>query len=345
MTEALSVAFVASDLEGGGRVRSWWPAGELQRRGWRVRCGLEPPEPGAVDVVVVHRPLDRRRLAMIEGQRAAGTVVLVDEDDALEHIPRSFAWQPPEGALELHDETVAAADGVIVTTAALAARYGPPLGRQTWVVPNYLPGWVGVGRFHGRPMDVRVGWAGIVATHRQDLEWLAPVLRPALGRAVLSLVGDTSALRVLRCGGARHEVFGWQSSPEALYKLMARADVGMVPLAPGPLNEAKSWLKALEYMALGKPVVVADLPEQRRLVEHGVSGFVAAKPEEFAGRVAELVADVELRAAMGAAARERARALTLESCGSVWETTLRDAVARAPRKVIFDIPKIPVATG
>ncbi len=320
-----SVAFVASLSE----VRSWWPAAELRRRGWRVSVAMAPPAPGVAEVVVFHRPLDGRVVRWMGEQRRAGAVVLVDEDDDLAEIPESNPFRPDPAALELHDRAVADADGVIVSTPALAGVYGPPLGRRCWVVPNYLPGWVGSRRFHGRPVDVRVGWAGLVVTHRDDLEWVAP-LRPALGRAVLSLVGDPAALRVLGCGGCRHEFFGWQTRTESLYKLMARADLGIVPLRPSRFNEAKSWLKALEYMTLGKPVVVADLPEQRRLVDDGVSGFVAGSPEEFAGRVAELVADGELRRAMGEAARERARALSLESCGYVWEATLRDAVRRAP---------------
>lgn len=259
---------------------------------------------------------------LVEEQRRAGAVVLVDEDDDLREVSVSNRWRPSPETLARHDEVIAAADGLVVTTAALAARYGP-LARRMWMVPNFLPASVAAHRFHGRDSRVRVGWAGIVQTHRDDLEWLAPAL-PGIGDPVLSLVGDPMALRVLRWRG-RREVFGFQSTAEGLYKLMARADVGMVPLVRCPFNEAKSWLKALEYMALGIPVVVADLPEQRRAVVDGECGFVVGGPVDFAERVAQLAADADLREAMGRSARARAAQLTIEGNGDLWETALLQA--------------------
>lgn len=111
-------------------VRSFWPADELRRRGWDVSATLVAPEPGSADLVVVHRPLDRSVLNLVGTLRAAGTVVLVDEDDDLDSVPATNRWQPTAEALAHHDRTVAAADGVVVTTPALAVRYGPPLARR-----------------------------------------------------------------------------------------------------------------------------------------------------------------------------------------------------------------------
>jgi len=62
----------------------------------------------------------------------------------------------------------------------------------------------------------------------------------------------------------------------------------------------------LEAMAAGLPVVAADVPGMREIVEHGVTGYVLPR-EQLAARLARLIADEDRRKAFGDAARERIR--------------------------------------
>lgn len=69
-----------------------------------------------------------------------------------------------------------------------------------------------------------------------------------------------------------------------------------------------------EAMAAGLPVVTHPCPglkdnAQLELVEHGVTGLVAATPADYADAVARLLADPALARRMGQAGRARARAL------------------------------------
>lgn len=59
----------------------------------------------------------------------------------------------------------------------------------------------------------------------------------------------------------------------------------------------------LEAMALGKAVVATDIPANRTIVRHGVTGFLGSTPQELASHVHRLVHDAPLRRRMGAAAR------------------------------------------
>jgi glycosyltransferase involved in cell wall biosynthesis len=57
-------------------------------------------------------------------------------------------------------------------------------------------------------------------------------------------------------------------------------------------------------MALGKPVVANDHPEQALVLQQSGAGIVCGwSEEEFAAAMIELLADPERRAAMGAAGR------------------------------------------
>lgn len=309
--------FVASDSQGGGRVRSFWPAHALKEAGLQAFGSEQWPSPGSVETLIVHRPLDPS-LDKIRAHQAHGTRVLVDEDDDLDAIPGNRWWKkiPPE-LLEQHDAAIRLADGLIVSTQPLAEKYGQ-LAKQTWICRNHLPAWVGRVSYTWRKPRVRVGWQGVVRTHLHDLKWLAPEANRAFAGATLNVVGETAALRQLRADRIPQEACAYQNTPEGLYKAMAMSDIGIVPLAPIALNMSKSWLKAVEYMTLGKPVVACDFPEQRLAVDHAVNGFVARTPEEFADYTQTLIHDSKVRQILAQGAKATGKKLSLESNLDQW---------------------------
>jgi hypothetical protein len=319
------VRFVACDRVG-SRLRTWWPSEALAARGWDTECTEKRwPQPGEADVVVVHRPLSSRDVSQTVAHRKAGAVVLVDEDDALGLLPPGHHWTPAAGALAWHDEAIQEATGLIVSTQRLADIYGP-LAKRTWVVPNRLPRRIGEYRWEHPPGDtrVRVGWAGIVGTHAHDLRWLAPEARRMVSEALFTSIGDHRTQRALGLLGRIDKLLGFTYDERTYYEGMARADIGIVPLLPCPFNEAKSSLKALEYMALGKPVVATRLPEQEGFIRQGISGFLAGTPAEFADFVQEVVRDQDLRRRMGEAARAAAAELWLEDSMDVLEGVIKE---------------------
>lgn len=322
------------DGGGGDRVRSIWPAEALAERGWEAEALTEAPLPGAFDVVVFHRPVLSTRLQDIRAQKAAGSVVLVQEDDDIGSVTQIGTFNPDThkylspARLAQHDQSIREADGLIYTSDPLKAIYGQ-LNPRHWQIRNYLPRWVGTCQW-GRSrsdLDVRVGWAGITDTHRHDLAWLRPAVPTMLRGATFTSVGDHRTGKELGVDGPI-EQWPYVDDINQYYKRMSRADVGIVPLDPTqPLNISKSSLKAQEYAALGIPVVATKLPEQEWWVEHGVTGFLAESPEEFAGYVQQLIWDPWLRDEMAEAAKEKALANTIEERVTEWETALHEAAS------------------
>lgn len=329
MMSSPRVRFVACDRVG-SRLRTWWPAEALAARGWDAQCSERWSQPGEADVVIVHRPLTARDVSQTVAHRKAGAVVLVEADDALGVLPTGHGWTPPPGALAWHDEAVQEATGLIVSTQRLAEIYGP-LAKRTWLIPNRLPQRIGQYRWERPPGDdrVRVGWAGIVSTHAHDLHWLAPEARRMVGEAIFTSIGDHRTQKELRLLGRIDKLLGFTYDERAFYEGMARADIGIVPLLPCPFNEAKSALKAMEYMALGKPVVATRLPEQEALIAQGISGFLADTPAEMADFVQELVRHQDLRERMGAAARAAAEPW-LEDSMEVLEGVIKEVTSVRP---------------
>lgn len=64
----------------------------------------------------------------------------------------------------------------------------------------------------------------------------------------------------------------------------------------------------LEAMASGLPVVASDVSDNRRIIQDGISGFIVPPrdPAALADRLKQLIDDVDLRARLGASARQRA---------------------------------------
>lgn len=331
------VAFVGSDYGGAGRLRSFWPALAMSEAGVNVTwASTEFPRRGSFDVLWVHRIIHDAQLKVLDRLLAPGVVLIHDEDDAIDRLPAGFDYGRYENEraayerfLANHRSVLGRASALTVSTPFLVEHFGGQ-ARRVFLCPNYLPAWIAGCRLERPPGDmVRVGWAGIVGTHAHDLEWLSRCSRRMLRGAMFTTVGNgRDTMRTLRIPGAiPHEAFPVEFSLRRFYELMGRADVGIVPLAPGlDLNRGKSYLKMLEYFMLGIPVVAARYPEQERLMVDGETGFLADDPLEFAERVQELVWSPALRERMGRAARARAFEFTLEDHVAEW-TRVLDAVA------------------
>ena len=79
--------------------------------------------------------------------------------------------------------------------------------------------------------------------------------------------------------------------------------VGLMPLEDDFWAKGKCAFKALQYMALGIPPLVSPIGMNTEVVQHGQNGFVCATPAEWEVSLRQLLADVQLRQRLGAAAR------------------------------------------
>jgi glycosyltransferase involved in cell wall biosynthesis len=90
-------------------------------------------------------------------------------------------------------------------------------------------------------------------------------------------------------------------------RAIARARIGIIPLPDMPKYQNNIPMKLFEYMAVGIPVVMSDLPPSRTFVENS-GAAIMVPPSDFAsfGRAIDrLLQDPQARAAMGARGRRR----------------------------------------
>ncbi len=160
-----------------------------------------------------------------------------------------------------------------------------------------------------------VVYLGTVEENRRlelALEAFASVLR-SRHDALLLIIGDADEpgdiekLKMLaaRLGIAQRVIFtGWLDMATA-WQLVRAARVGFSPCPRGVLYDVASPTKAVEYMALGLPVVANDLPDQAFVIGRSGGGLCTPlDPDAFASAMIELLSDPEGARRRGHAGRQ-----------------------------------------
>lgn len=154
--------------------------------------------------------------------------------------------------------------------------------------------------------------------------------------ATFALVGEGSAERDLwrqarELGIEDHVHFtGWVDDEDLLSRYLVTADACVCPEPSSPLNDHSTFIKVMEYMASGTPVVAFDLPETRFSAGDAAVYAAPGDIEGFAARLEEVLTDGGLRAAMQAEAAQRMPGLRWESQVPALLAAYRRALAGHP---------------
>ncbi len=94
--------------------------------------------------------------------------------------------------------------------------------------------------------------------------------------------------------------------PEAdLLANLSAADICVDPDPSSPLNDVSTWIKVMEYMAYGNPIVTYDLKETRFSAQDAALYVEPNDETKFAEAIATLMDRPVLRKKMGEFGRER----------------------------------------
>jgi len=126
----------------------------------------------------------------------------------------------------------------------------------------------------------------------------------------------------------------WRFVPwsPATEKTIARLfDVGVMPLQDLPAHRAKCGCKLLQYMAAALPAIASPLGVNRKILDHGVTGFHASSESEWGRTIETLAGDPDLRRKMGAIGKAKvAREYSIEAWLPRWLEVLEE-VAGNPK--------------
>ena len=308
--------------------------GSLRRLTGGFGVPLDEAAWGDYDVVVlqlVHGDAWQRRIAEL---REAGVTVLYEIDDDVRGVAaepgHEFASLFPPQRLRAHEAAIAACDGLIVSTPALADRLAD-LHERRFVCANGID----LGRYpYPLPLrdTVTIGWAGGTGHERALRPWLPGVagVLEALPHTRFRTVGQPFGLELAERFPGRSSAVPF-TALDTYPAAMAAFDVALAPASPSAFFTAKSDLRFLEAAALGLPVV-AD-PAVYPSVVDGETGLHATTPGEAREALLALAGDPELRRRLGDAARayverERSAQVTAGAWAAVLKNVARQPIAR-----------------
>ena len=213
----------------------------------------------------------------------------------------------------LSHTVVTAVDRVWLSSGA--SSHAPAFGEYGSDLP-VVPGLIDPDRLvadqddaHRGEHDARVvvGYVGTVneqKLHPRFIELCAAVSAPGATFVVYGSGGGEDALRKAAIHAGLGERFEVRGHTEHIGEAYGAFDIFGYPLTP--TTYATSDLTVQEAMWMGVPPVVLPHGGVPHLIQDQVTGFVAATDDEYVHRVGELARDCELRATLGAAARDHA---------------------------------------
>ncbi len=281
-----------------GRKLGWVLRGTWER--WRALRLAE------YDLVVIHRELFPWGMAagtalLLRALRRRGCRVVYDFDDAMylpqrQHRTLIGRLEDPSHARAL----ISMSRHVIAGNGHLAA-----FAREITQAVTCIPTPVDTTQFtpgaNGQLWRIcTVGWIGSPSTAKY-LRSLTPVFeRLAKTHAFrLKIVGANQRWPMK---GVAVDDRPWVLEREA--EEFRTCEIGVYPLWDDEWSKGKCGFKALQFMACGVPVVGSAVGMNLEIIRPGDNGLLAASPEEWEAKLAQLLTDEALRKRLGSAGRQ-----------------------------------------
>ena len=324
-----SVLFVSGPGRGSSRYRCEHQREQLELAGVSCDVGYY----GELDLtklvdsygsfVLYRLPWTRNVERFLDRARGRGRTVVADADDLVfdperAHLVQAVTRLPRrereayEAAIARFRQTLAAVDGVVVSTDPLRAE-AARVNDATAVAYNAVSAAMVAhadaalaGRTAAPGGAFTIAYLSGTATHDRDFLEAADGVLAALERypnvrflaaGFLSLDERFDAYpdRVVRAEYRR-----WERLPE----LLVEVDVNLAPLEhENAFTAAKSCVKYLEAGLVSVPTIASPTADFRRVIEPGTNGLLADNPDEWRDALFALIESPDLGARIGANAR------------------------------------------
>lgn len=299
---------------------------ELPCRAWINAGGrgsyspdLHPAVRDEADIIIGQRVVgDEPSFAWREFCRVGEKYCVFELDDDLFNIdPSNVAYGcfTPELLANLR-RNIECAHAVTVSTPQLADRLSH-LNDNIHVVPNCVPRAL-TERLRPINEHLTLGWAGGIS-HVRDWDDAAPQVARFMKRnpdVHFHSVGGAFQ-SMLAFPNDRLRTTRWIDGVDKYYEALD-FDFAVIPLRPNLFNQSKSYIKALEFGALGIPVVASAMAPYENYVNHGDTGYLVRRDHEWSLYLRELANNPETREIMGQNAHFHALNHTVEGNLDKW---------------------------
>jgi len=258
----------------------------------------------SADIVLIQKRLFPRFFPLLHRLNPR---IVYDFDDAL--FAHSPVHQPAGMKAAYYEAEGRCFDAVLAVCRHVIAGNEYLASYARHITPNVsiIPTAVDLSRYHvrtSRPSPdapIVLGWVG--SGHNLIyLEDLAPVfamLSQHFWKKILLHVISDRPPNLPASIPLRFQPWCLESEIEDLLAF----DIGLMPLRDDDWTRGKCAFKAIQYMAIGIPVLASPVGANVQLISHNVNGLLAATEEQWLESLTALVQDSELRCSLGRAGR------------------------------------------
>ncbi len=189
----------------------------------------------------------------------------------------------------------------VCTGNSFLANYAKQFNTQVYIIPTV----VNTEQSHNRlqvQQSVRpaVGWTGTFST-LEYLNMIVPVLQQVQEKIDFTffVIADKDPKLPLK----NYCFVPWEKDTEI--EDLLRFHIGLMPLTDSDISRGKCGFKAIQYMALGIPVLLSPVGVNKEIVQDGINGYLCSSSEEWENRLTQLLLHAAVRTEMGIAARKR----------------------------------------
>lgn len=269
----------------------------------RLRAALTAAKDA--DAVIIEKELFPYLPAFTEKLLICGNAaVIYDYDDAIWHAYERHRFGP-FGALfaDKIRKVVAGADHVVAGSHYLYKTIQAWRANPITLIPTVVP----ASRYQGQGLVVEkttdIVWIGSMSTgvHVQRIFPVLERLYKEKGRKT-RLIGFP---RNLIDGVVPEfvELVPWSAETEL--EMMASARIGIMPLPDELFERGKCGFKLVQYMGVGLPTVASPVGENRHIIQHGTTGYLADSDDQWYQCFSGLLDDPELADRMARAGHTR----------------------------------------
>lgn len=298
------------------RVRGFWVAKALREKG--VKCDIIYGESRSsylscllklirIDILIIQKRYSKWDYYLVKVANSIGKKTIFDIDDA-------YSKSKNENTLNNFIRIIENVSAVTVGSQNLK-KFVEKYRRNSILLPtsikldNYA-----IESTQSNKDYVCLGWIGNGAHYHQDLIKILkkPFIKIASQYKIrFKLVG---ACKQKELYDAFNNINGlnvtfideidW-SDPLSVRKEILDFDIGLYPVINNDFNLSKCGFKALEYMALGIPVVTSPIGANEYIISTGVDGYHASGDEEWIDVLGKLIEEKGLRHSLGMAGRKK----------------------------------------
>lgn len=253
------------------------------------------------DIVVMQRYMHQDALRDMKEARKNGQIIINDIDDwywGLSPLNAAYRLSDPKNNpsenIDHYQQMIINSSGVITSTPFLTEKMSK-WNRNVVMHQNYVQMSTFKKRDHlrhdsGMPV---VGWMGSTSHRSGDLHILRGLSGQISKMATWHHTGHIDVIGVPKFWDEiRVEAGSVTTTPFLPPTELGKGvnfDIGLVPLTSIPFNNAKSWIKGIEYAAAGVPFIASSSDEYKRLYnEYGI-GCLAKKDGDFVKKIKALV--------------------------------------------------------